>query len=188
MAPSNSTLTKLLRDPQPIFILRDTATNQKIYYIYNTDYEVGFPFVTSKIKFPEKEVCAEIERRKDDFTNEITLNTPADDITIIKVITGSKTSYYLSLETIGYTVNVSGTGATVLFTDGTKWSKPVPIDVDATDDGYKYSAFILISTTDLTTFYTKAISKFRLYVYDQEVNRGAAEKLMAFTKCLTSAK
>jgi hypothetical protein len=177
----------------PIFILKDTTTNKIIYYLYDKSNEFNFPFITSPI--PKKDLCSLIIRDVDDFTDEISLRSPYSNdnlqmypMAIIKTISKTKTTYYLSLLAIGQTVSLFEKGVIILFDDGTKWTKPNEIDVEATENGFEYRAFITLSLADLTTFSTKKIKKYRLYVYDKEVNSNDADNFKIYTKCIKEAK
>jgi hypothetical protein len=94
----------------------------------------------------------------------------------------------LHLHADGETVNVNKTGVTLLFTDGTKWIKSVKIDVTTDKYGYKYSAFIPLTTNDLTTFSTKRIWKFRLFIYDESISPEDSYKFKIYVKCIKDAK
>jgi hypothetical protein len=178
----------------PIFVLKDTTTKQMIYYKYDKKYEHNFQFNTSKIVLDEKSICTKLERQVDDFTGAIKINSPIssnydiEPMIIYKDITKTKTSYFLSLSSYGSTVSTNGTGATILFTDGTKWTKPVKIDVEVDKDGYEYSAFITLTAADLTTFMTKKIKKYRLYIYDNIINPINADKFKIYVKCIKDSK
>lgn len=179
---------------KPLIVLKDTLTKQIIYYKYDKEYENNFPFNTSKISYDEKVFCSKLKREIDDFTGEIKISSPISSgrqlspMTIYKHINKSKTVYYLRLRTYGSTLNVSETGVIVLFTDGTKWIKQSKIDVDAESNGFEYSAFINLTPTDLISFSTKKIKKFRLYIYDKEVNSSDADKFKLFVKCVKETK
>lgn len=179
---------------KPLFVLKDTASGQKIYYKYDKDFELSFPFNTSKINYPANYFCSKLEKEKDEFTNKVKISSPIisggkiSPMTIYKHISNGKSVYYLSLRTIGKTVNINKSGVIVLFQDGTKWTRASQIDVEAESNGFEYSAFISLTPTDLLTFSTKKIKKFRLYIYDEEVNSSAAERFKLFTECIKKAK
>lgn len=179
---------------KPIFVLKDTLNGQKIYYKYDKEYEHNFPFNTSKINYPADYFCSKIDKQIDDFTNEVKFSSPLmsgrqlSSMIIYKHINKGKTVYYLSLRTYGSTVNVNENGVIILFQDGTKWSRASKIDVEADSKGFEYSAFITLTPADLTTFTTKKIKKFRLYIYDEEVNSSDAEKFRLYTQCIKTAK
>ncbi|SHE42611.1 hypothetical protein [Pedobacter caeni] len=179
----------------PILVLQDTLSKQLIYYVYNAKYEHAFPFLTSPIKYNERELCSRIERYVDDFTGKITINSPMfsgtrmNKMGIDKVVKKGKVAHYLSLNTNAGTLNVRKRGAYIIFTDGTKWSRPTEeIDVDADKDGYRYSAFITLTASDLLTFSTKEIKKFRLFIYDENVNPAVGVKFRTYVKCVRKAK
>ena len=180
---------------KPIFVLKDTITAQKIYYIYNQEYESNFPFLTSKIVFPADYFCAKIVKKKDDFTNELKFSSPLmngrkiSSMIIYKNVNNGKSVYYLSLETNGSTVNVNITGVIILFQDGTKWERPAEkIDVKTGSKGFTYSAFITLTPADLITFSTKKIKKFRLYIYDEDVYSSDADRFKLYTECIKNVK
>jgi hypothetical protein len=179
---------------KPIFVLKDTLSGQKIYFKYDKEFEHNFPFNTSKINYPVDDLCSQIEKEKDEFTNELKFNSPLingrqiSPLTIYKYINKGKATYYLSLRTNGSTVNVNQTGVIILFQDGTKWARASKIDVDAGSNGFDYSTFITLTPTDLKTFGTKKIKKFRLYIYDEDVNSSDADKFKLYTECIKNAK
>ncbi|SFI14112.1 SRPBCC family protein [Halpernia frigidisoli] len=174
--------------------MKDTASGQKIYYKYDKEYEHNFPFNTSKIKYPTDYFCSKIEKEKDEFTSELKFSSPLmsgrqiSPMIIYKHINKGKSVYYLSLHTNGSTVNVNESGVIILFQDGTKWTRSSKIDVDAGSNGFDYSSFITLTSTDLLTFSTKKIKKFRLYIYDEDVDPSSAEKFKLYTECIKNSK
>lgn len=180
---------------KPIFLLRDTTSKQAIYYLYDKQYEHNFPFLTSQITIDINALCSKIEKRTDDFTNEVTINNPIiegrqiSSMILYKTVKSGKVSYSLSLRTYGSTVNVGETGVIILFDDGTKMSKPtVKIDVDTDEKGFEYSAYIPLTETEVKSLTTKKIKKFRLYIYDKEVSPSFAEKFTYYVKCVMEKK
>lgn len=175
-------------------VLSDTVTKQIIYFKYDAEYSRKFPFNTSKINLDGKILCGNIERKIDDFENTIKLNSPLfinnqiAPLIIYKDISKTNSSYFLSIRTIGSTATVDGTGVTIIFDDGTKWSKPVKIDVKVNNSGFEYSAFIPLTTTDLNTFSQKKVTKFRLYVYDKNISSIDGEKFSSYVKCIKDLK
>jgi hypothetical protein len=139
-------------------------------------------------------LCNQIDRTVDEFTNEVQISTPyslnsGDDVMLLKYIKNGKTIYYLSLETNGSTLNYATKGVSIIFEDGTKFSKPTAaIDVDVADYGYKYSAFITLTLLEAQIFTKKRIKKFRLYIYDGVVSSQAAEKFTIYSKCVIDKK
>lgn len=178
----------------PILVLRDTLTKQKIYFVYSSKYENVFPFKTSKINYSDQYFSNKIEREVDDFTSEIKLNSPSIEnnqilpLVIYKYIKNGKPIYYLSLTTNGSTVNINQKDITVLFDDGSKWSRQSKIDLEATSNGYQYSSFITLNVSDLSIFSSKSIKKFRLYIYDQEISSNESNKFKLFVKSIKDLK
>ena len=180
---------------EPVFLLKELNTNNYIYYKYDVSSEYYFPFLTSEIKYNTIALCEKIERVVDEFTNEISINSPFSEadfnspVVLYKSIKNGKSVYYLSLDTYGSTLNVLEKGVSILFTDGTKFNKPLTsIDVDADGDGYKYSAFIPLTLLETKFFTTKQIKKFRLYIYDEEVSTTFSEKFKHYVKCVIEKK
>tara|TARA_R110001632_G_scaffold219438_1_gene348973 strand:- start:292 stop:1164 length:873 start_codon:yes stop_codon:yes gene_type:complete len=180
---------------KPILVLKDTKTGQTIYYVYGKKYDYEFPFLVSGIEIDAAVFCAKIERKADDFTDELSFHSPsfngsqASSMTINKYIKGSDTDYYLSLRAYGASVSVGETGVIILFQDGTKMNKPSEeIDVDAGENGYTYSAWITLTAAEVESFSVKTIKKFRLYIYDKEVSPSEADKFTHYAKCIVDKK
>jgi hypothetical protein len=112
--------------------------------------------------------ASQVERTVDEFTNEIKINTNIfSPITLYKHINkGKPTIYYLSLEVDALTASFNNRGVIILFTDGTKWSKPNEAVKISASDGIKYNSFIQLTPQDVNLFATKTIKKYRLSVYD----------------------
>ncbi|WP_313515557.1 hypothetical protein [Sphingobacterium sp.] len=180
---------------KPIFHLKNTKTNDYLYYKYDPRYEHNFIFLTAGYSFNEEKLAQEISKEVDDFTGEIKYNSPLsenysiNDMIVYKHINNGKTVYYLSLHTTGSTVNVGERGVIILFDDGTKLSKPnVEIDVDASEHGFEYSAFITLTSNDLIALKSKKINKYRLYIYDNTIDQNFAEKFRIYVKKIMELK
>jgi hypothetical protein len=177
----------------PIFTLIDTLTKQKIYFRYDPRYDFNFPFLTSSIKFDEAVLCSRLEKTVDDFTDEIQFTSPlssnlkTSSVIIDKHIRKSDIMYFLNLRTHGSTVVVDGTGAIILFSDGTKLSKSVKVNVKADKDGYEYYVYFPLTQSDLTLLSTATIKKFRLYIFDEAVNPIEADKFKIYVNCIIKA-
>lgn len=180
---------------KPILALKDTKTGQTIYYVYNKRSEYKFPFLVSGIEIDTAVLCAKIERKVDDFTDELSFHSPTlngsqvASMIINKYIKGSNTDYYLQLRAFGNSVSVAETGVIILFQDGTKMNKPSEeISVDAGENGYTYSAWITLTAAEVESFSVKTIKKFRLYIYDKEVSPSEADKFTHYVKCIIDKK
>ena len=112
-----------------------------------------------------------ITRKVDDFTNKVLIHSQLlKPAALWKEIDKNGISIYsLTLSTYGYTLTIGKRGVIVLFEDGTKWSRNETIDVDVDENGWEYSAYIPLTKKDLELFSTKKIKKFRLYIYDHEM-------------------
>ena len=60
----------------------------------------------------------------------------------------------------------------------------VEVNVDAGNKGFEYSAYVNLTNTELTKFSTKRITKFRLYIYDNELSSMDGEKLKGYVNCI----
>ena len=159
--------TKISQNRYAIFELNDGK--EKLYFVYDSEFEFNFPFLVKGFSYSAEYLTSSIEKKVDEFTGDITYRSPAlKDVSIIKYINKNTSTYYLSLETRGSTLNYDGKGVIILFKDGTKWVRPdEKIEAKAIrGSGWGYSAFINLSDQDLKIFSTKEIDKFRLYIYD----------------------
>jgi len=136
----------------------------------------------------ESASCDRITSEVDDFNDEVTLRTPFSSAVAISKIKSkhAKPNYYLSLFTVGHTVVIDGKGAYILFEDGKKWSKSVKIDVDATQSGFRYSAFVPLTNSDLKLLKSKKISKFKLYIFEQSISDDDANMFIQDVSCITN--
>ena len=144
-----------------------------------------------KPTFPTDSICAQIKKETDEFTNEVNFGSPPlkeAGIKIYKYIKKGRVVYYLSLRAYGSTLNVNESGVIILFQDGTKWTRAEKIDVEPESDGYEYSAFIILTPIDVTTFSKKKIKAFRLYIYDKKIDSSDAENFTLYTQCIKNAK
>lgn len=136
--------------------------------------------------------CKKIERRVDEFTGKITINSPLslgmrlNPLIIYKFIDESNKQglYALSLRAYGSTLSLGKKEIIVLFEDGTKWQRDAELDAEPSSSGYEYSVFIPLQQEDLTTFSTKKISKYRLYIYDTEIATKNGEKFRVDVECV----
>ncbi|HLU86483.1 MAG TPA: hypothetical protein VKZ44_01935 [Taishania sp.] len=181
----------------PIFELEDTTSNQIIYYIYSERYEYNFPFIVYNVAtdFDLDYICSLIEKKTDDFTNEIKLNSPLTvntevaPLIIYKTIKNNQVIYNLALQTYGVTFNSNQSGVIILFDDGTKMNKPsTKVNVDYSNSGYEYRSFIFLTENDMKILSTKRIKKFRLYIYDKEIEPMYSNKFTKLVKCIMDSK
>ncbi len=141
-------------------------------------------------------VTAEMISRRttDDSTNLTLLDCPVlgtslSTIHIIKTISQNAAIYHVDLMTQGSTLFVGWKGAVILFTDGTKMKKPdAEIDIEVSDNGFRYSTIIELKMSDLKILSSKTIGKFRLNVFDGELNSRDAEMFRLYVKNIVKLK
>jgi len=136
-----------------------------------------------------------ISRREvDEISNQISIDSPVlgntlSTIHIIKNINKKKATYLLDLMTQGSTVFVGWKGAILLFTDGTKMKKPnAKIGIAVSEYGYRYTASISLTQADLKVLASKDIDKFRLSIFDGELNTKDAVILKIYARNLVKLK
>jgi len=133
-------------------------------------------------------------KEKDDFTDEIkidcpVLGNPMATIHIVKIFRNGKVYYFMDLMTLGSTCVVDGKGVIILFTDGTKLTKSeIEIDVDVSNNDFRYTAFFPLTLNDLNSLSSKIIDKFRLYIFDGKVKSQDADDFKIYTKNLMLTK
>lgn len=144
---------------------------ETLYYVYDGEYDFNFPFLVKGFEYTTNYANKFINKRFDEFEEKTTYITPIlDDMVLSKHIKDNDVKYYLSLYTIGSTLNYGGKGVFVIFEDGTKWVKESEeIDVEnIKGSNWGYKAFIPLNQKDLEIFSNKVVKKFRLYIYDNE--------------------
>lgn len=76
-------------------------------------------------------------------------------------------------------------GVIILFENDLRIDRPeIEIDVDATSNGYSYSAFIDLSTDEMNIIANNQMTDFKLYIYDCTVNVFKRKKYMKYASCL----
>lgn len=142
----------------------------------------------------ENSICSEIQKQFDEFNNETNYYTPGlinneiSSVIFSKYTKGAKSEFYIRLKSYGATVVIDGYDAAIIFTDNTKWNKHVKIDVDVEKDYFEYTAFIKLTPDDILTFSKKNIKKFRLYIFDNEVDSLQSNNYKIYFNCLKNIK
>ena len=118
---------------------------------------------------------------KDKFSDKITKYTPFSiPVGFTQVISGTDTTTYLSLETIGYSV-AYGSGTKVLLGNGDVITNGGDIDLDVNSNAqYEYSAFFRINKQQLKAIAENGITDYELYVFDGKLNERQNNKLKQF--------
>jgi hypothetical protein len=173
-----------------IFKLVDKVSKEKVYYIYDTSVrEYHYLFTEFGKGGFDTSYDSEIERIVDDFNGEVKINSPLFSSvgTIFKYIKKGKTKYYLRFN-IGSIGIYKGRGVYVLFTDGSKWSRPSEeVDVDYSD-GFDNNVFMDLTLADLEVFRKKTIKKIRLYIHDKDVEISEGERFRNFVSVVIRKK
>lgn len=173
-----------------IFKLVDKVSKEKVYYIYDTSIrEYHYLFTEFGKGGFDNSYDSQIERIVDDFNGDVKINSPLFGPvgTIFKYIKKGKTKYYLSfsIESLGI---YKGRGVYVLFTDGSKWSRPnEEVDVDY-NDGFDNNVFMVLTLADLEVFKKKTIKKIRLYIHDKDVEVSEGEMFRNYVSVVIGKK
>ncbi len=158
-----------------------------IYYDYDAEYEFNFELqIISKIDLPKDFYCDDITVKKDKFNGEISYTTPIrKGINFIKIEKDGKTSIYMSILQFGSTLSVGKKGLILLLENGARISRPnAEIDVDAADNGYRYSAFIQLTSSEINLLKKYRVTDDRLYIYDGTINKEAGSLIKAYINCI----
>lgn len=114
--------------------------------------------------------CKKLERSEDKMTGVINISTPVDMLNwmrVVKYIEEGIPSTYLSLKTVGSTLNVGEKGVIVLLEDGTKLEWPnEKVNAEAAAGVWHYSVFIKLTDEEIETLSKSPIEQYRLYIYD----------------------
>lgn len=142
--------------------------------------------------FAQDDCSNSLETDKDKFTGEVSIRTPINEpMCINKVIDKNQIYYYLRIEVIGETPSVVKKGVMVLFSDGSKLSKPnekIDVRVNKYGSGYEYTSFIVLTKKEVDLFAKKKATDVRLYIYDREIDEVDASQFMCAAEAIIKAK
>lgn len=182
-----------LKENDSILIIGQDKPFYKVKYKNNIGYVADYNLnITNDIKIHQFKIeenkidCNNIEVQNDEFSNKTIYNSPfISDISISKFKKNNKSNYYLSLYAYGYTVVLNETKIIILFSDKTKLYKNSKIDCNVSEKGgFVYSSIIQLNNDDLKLLSTKEISKFRLYVFDNEISESESLIFKEYVKCI----
>ncbi len=156
-------------------------------------------FFFGSLTLSAQDPCSTLERKVDDFTDNITISSPLAGYigstlyfrpaAIFKRITKNGTTYSLLLRAYSDQYEPLKTGVYIIFSDGSKFSElKTRIEVKDHKRGYEYKALIPLSQTDLQNFSTKQIQRFRLFAFEGEIDAEDSQALLTAAKCLGEAK
>lgn len=162
--------------------------NKICYYQYDPRLaNITFAFIVEGgLDFPEDFYCQYISKDYDKFDNKNTYTSiDISPMEFIKTIVGQDTTYYLSLKVYDMALS-AGKGVVVLLRDGSRLEWPEEkVDYKASpisSSKYMYSAFLRLSTADLTKLKNSDITDYKLHIFRMENINGHAE--MEQLKCL----
>ncbi|MRM82994.1 hypothetical protein [Riemerella anatipestifer] len=129
----------------------------------------------------------------DDFTGKKSATTMDYEnrfVSIQKNIYKNISTYYLYLYSSSSTFFDDLEGAYIIFTDGTKWSRPnTKIDVSTgIDYNFDYSAFVKLSAKDVSILSNKIIKKYKIGIFEEKMDLDKAEVLRERIRCIYKMK
>ena len=135
-------------------------------------------------------ICSTITREYNEFDKEITLRTSLlKNCSLTKIINTKGAVYYLSLEATGSTAKVKVKGVKIILSNRQTLSfASEKIDVDVSDDGYKYSAFIRLTADKLVLFKKYGVLKWQLFIFDEEQSENDMNDFKSLVNCIVSMK
>lgn len=138
--------------------------------------------------------CDQITRTVDKFTDDITFQTPNNDIVFYKSILGGKPDsedYFIQLFAVSDNLTIlDPRGVIILLSDGTKLKFPdTKIRYTPREnilDGYIVDAFIMLKKEEVEKLRTFNITDYRLYTHTMEY--GAGDRLVNMINCMIPMK
>lgn len=181
ITPYESTLKRIK------FVLK--LTNDRfgtVYFDYEPRFEHMWDFeFVGDLNLPNDFFCRGIDSLYDKFTGETTYMTNySDGIRFVKVRGAGKSSYFITKNTPGKTLNTGEKGFYILLANNKRIDKPdVKVKADAGPySGYVFSVFTQLTDADLDLLLNNEITDTRLYIYDSQIKDG--KKLIEYLKCL----
>ncbi len=145
--------------------------------------------------------CDRLEIVRDEYTDEIRVTTPITSkvgsstflmpLVITKVVKKNESNYYLYITSaFSNDYEVDRKGIYFIFEDGSKYvDETVPIKFnDHRNRGYELSALTKLTPELLTKFTTIKVKKFRLNLYEGEIDDEDASVLIGIEQCLKNIK
>jgi hypothetical protein len=165
-------------------------------FVFSSSAQTGQIAEAKNGAYSDSALTAEMKSRRlwDEFSDQIYIDCPVmgnfmSTIHLVKKINKNVASYYLDLMTQGSTLFVGWKGAILVFTDGTKLKMPnAEIDIEVSDYGFRYTSSISLSRDDLKVLSSKNIDKFRLNIFDGEVNSKDSRMFRIYAKNIVKLK
>lgn len=130
--------------------------------------------------------CSNVLEEYDEFDNVKKYSSGYfQQIRLFKEVRAKETRYYLMLQTAGSTLNVGEKGVKCILSDNSKFERPQQkINVDYSSGKYIYSAFITISEIEVKRLVESPITKYKLFIYDQNVSKSQQKKASLTMRCI----
>jgi hypothetical protein len=99
----------------------------------------------------DSKYCKKIKMSVDQFDGDTTYNTPYGDVDFTKIIRSTGDVTYMSISTVGSTLNYGESGFVVLLEDGNKierLDKEIKVKTNSSY-GYKYSVFFTLTDDEI---------------------------------------
>ncbi len=171
------------------FQLKDINSERIVFYDYSTILSWDFVLLTEPILITEKDFISDIEKSVDDFTGEVSIFSPLKSgVGVQKNIKKGKSVTQLILRLPSERV-LRGKGVIILFSDGTKWSRPnEQIYVEGESRGYSLTSIINLSAQDGALFQKKRIKKFRIISEDGAIQEVEGDIIRVYMSIISKMK
>ena len=136
--------------------------------------------------------CIKIKKKVDEYEDITTFDyTGLRSISLTATVRNGLLTYYLSLNTTGSTLLIGEKGVFIILDDGQKIIKTSEeIDCEFEPEhyygsgDYEYSAFIRLNSQELDLLKNHSVKKFKLYIFEQELNQANQDEQKELIKCL----
>ena len=179
----------------PVFILRDVAQGDSLYFKYNPNSIDKFPFIVNGVVGKEDEYCHLLEKKYLPITNEVYMHTPNRGtvqevpLSLFKTTDGTQVNYMLHLRAYGTRPHSRVRGVSVYLNDGSRiYRNSAIIQFKQTKYGYEYSVSIRLSDNELEKLLNSTVSKHQLYIYNYQIPKAFGTQFMMLSKCLKKAQ
>jgi len=154
-------------------------------------FSTGTAFVRQMPK--AQSPCDLIKKSVNNNTGEIIYTSPPvgtkPRIIVQKDFVLNEPMYSLQMNAVGDSANLDASGVTIIFEDGTVWTRKAALSLNVTDKGFfQYTGSPMLIEDDLPLFTTKKIKKYLLYTYSQEVTPTEATQVQDYIKCIRDLK
>ena len=129
-------------------------------------------------------VCQGITKKVDTYSGETHYQSPIGKQISIHKYVNEDTTYYLYLNTIGYSLSLNERGVKLKLDNDSILEWDGDISVDYLSGNYRYSAMVELDQEQLRMLSDNLIVSFMLYVYDGKVSKGFSRKINEYINCI----